>query len=231
MALAFILLLADLVATRSVIHTGDIVRVTADGVQIKVAIGEIMVPKSDIVRVEAPKPATFDTASAAFKAGKFQEAAAGFKAVTDRYAGLNTPWAEEALVRLGEANIGAKNFTEAKRAFDTFKTLYPNSSLAAGMDVKYARVLLEQKDVARATESLEGFLGPFLKRPFLTDDQEVAVAEALVLLGDCRLAAGQLDDALDNYLMVVTLYDSDAERTAEAASKAEALKKRLAEKR
>src|SRR5947209_6935650 len=158
--LAIILLAADVVATRSVIHTGEIVRVSANGVQIKVAVGEITLPKADILKVEASKPAAFDSASAALRAGRFQEAVAGFKSVSDRYAGLSASWAEESLVKLGEASIGAKNFPEAKRAFDNFKTLYPKSPLAAGIDVKYARVLLEQKDTAKAADSLQAFLGP-----------------------------------------------------------------------
>ena len=218
--LAVILLLADMVATRSVIHTGEIMRVSAEGVQIKVAIGEITIPKADIVKVEAAKPAAFDTASAAFKAGKFQDAVAGFRSVAERYAGLNTPWAEESLVKLGEACIGVKNYAEAKKAFDSFKTLYPKSPLAAGMDVKYARVLLEQKDTGKAAESLQSFLAPMLKKDFLSDEQELAVAEALVLLGDCQAADGKPQDALDHYLKVVALYDLDAERAAEAKYKA-----------
>lgn len=218
--LAAILLLADLVATRSVIHTGEIMRVTADGVQIKVAIGEITLPRTDIVRVEATKPAVFDTASAAFKAGKYSEAVAGFKSVSDRYAGLSAPWAEEALVKLGEAQINVKNFSEAKRAFDAFKSLYPKSPLAAGMDVKYARVLLEQKDTGKAVESLQSFLAPMMKKDFLSDEQESAVAEAFVLLGDAQSATGKTEDALDSYLTVVTVYDFDAERAAEAKYKA-----------
>src|SRR5206468_11787097 len=116
--LALILLTADIVATRSVIHTGEIERVTADGVQIKVAIGELTIPKADIVKVEASKPAAFDAAIAALKAGRFQDAVTGFKTVANRYAGLEAPWAEEALVKLGEASIGAKDYAGAKRAFD-----------------------------------------------------------------------------------------------------------------
>jgi len=215
---------ADVVVTKTVTHTGEVVRVTPDGVQMKIKIGEgfgeVTIPKSDIVRVEVQKPAGLDSAVAALKAGKFAEAVTGLKTITDRYAGLNTPWAEEALVKLGDAQIGQKNFSEAKRAFDSFKTLYPKSPMAAGMDVKYARVLLEQKETGKATDSLQAFLDPMLKKPFLTDDQEFAVAEALVLLGDCQLATGKTDDALDNYLKVVTLFDLDADRAAEAKYKA-----------
>jgi TolA-binding protein len=215
---------ADVVVTKTVTHTGEILRVTPDGVQMRVKIGdgfgEVTIPKPDIVRVEVPRPAMFDPSVTALKAGRFAEAVTGLKTITDRYAGLNIPWAEEALVKLGEAYTGQKDFTEAKRTLDSFRTLYPKSPLAAGMDVKYARVLLEQGETAKATESLQAFLDPMLKKAVLADDQEFAVAEALVLLGDCQLATGKTDDALDNYLKVVTLFDLDPDRAAEAKYKA-----------
>jgi tetratricopeptide (TPR) repeat protein len=222
---------ADIVVTKSLIHTGQIMRVEADGVVVKLAIGELTVPKVDIVRVDAEKPAGLDAALAATKAGKFQEAVNGLKPAVDHYAGLPIPWVQDALVRLGDAYIGVKDFAAAKRTFDAFKKLYPTSPLARGLDVKYARVLFEQKDYAKAIEALQSFLDPMLKRDYLTDEQEAAVSEALLLLGDCQQATNASEAALDNYLRVVTLFDVDPDRTTEAKAKADDLKKRLAERR
>jgi TolA-binding protein len=47
-----------------------------------------------------------------------------------------------------------------------------------------------------------------------------AASAALVLLGDCQLAEGKADEAVDNYLTVVTHYDLDSDRAAEAKYKA-----------
>ena len=214
------ILLADVIVTRSLVHTGEIMRADAEGVEIKVAVGELTVPKSDILKIEVAKPVTLDSAAAALKAGKFPDAVSGFKTVTDRYAGLPVPWAEEALMGLGEANIGAKNYPAAQQAFDTFRRLYPKSPLAGRLDVKSARVLFDQGETAKAGESLQAFLKPMLDRSFLSDEQEAIVAEALVLLGDCQLAAGKKIDALDSYLKVVALFDVDTSRAAEAKFKA-----------
>jgi TolA-binding protein len=211
---------ADVITTRSVIHTGEVIRVDVDGVEIRVAIGEITIPKADILKLDVAKPAAVDLATVALKAGKYSDAVTGFKSVADQYAGLATPWAEEALIKLGEANLGAKNYPEAKQAFDNFKRLYPKSPLAGMLDVKYARVLLNQGDAAKATEDLQVYLKPILEKPFLSNEQEVAVTEALVLLGDCQLAAGKNAEALDSYLTVVTLFDLDVDRAAEAKYKA-----------
>src|ERR1043166_4383612 len=120
---------ADIVVTKSLIHTGQIMRVEADGVVVKLAIGELTVPKVDIVRVDAEKPAGLDPALAAAKAGKFQEAVNGLKPAVDRYAGLPIPWVQDALMRLGDAYIAVKDFCAAKRTFDAIKKLYPTSQI------------------------------------------------------------------------------------------------------
>jgi tetratricopeptide (TPR) repeat protein len=210
----------DIIVTKTITHTGEVIGVTASGVQIKVAIGELTIPREDIVSTTIDKPVALDAAVAAAKAQNFQEAVTGLKPIIDHYAGLRLPWVEEAMLRLGDAYIGLKDFASAKRIFDSFKSLYPASPQTAGLDVKYARVLSEQKDYAKALEALNSFLELMLKRDFLTDEQETAVAEALVLRGDCLAATTKRDAALDDYLKVVTLFDYDADRAAEAKYKA-----------
>ena len=219
-ALSISVATADIVTTKSLIHTGQILRVEADGVVVKLPVGELTVPKVDILRVDAEKPAGLDAVLAATKTGEFQEAVIGLKPVVDRYAGLPISWVQESLVRLGEAYIGIKDFATAKRMFDTLKKLYPTSPQAQGLDVKYARVLVEQKDYTQAIDALQSFLGPMLKRDYLTDEQEAAVSEALLLLGDCQQATHASESALDNYLRVVTLFGLDPDRAAEAKYKA-----------
>jgi TolA-binding protein len=212
---------ADLIFTRDgIVHTGEVARVDAEGVFLKLPVGELKLFKTDIARVQIDKPAAYDTAVAALKSQKFSEALNHLKPLVERYSGLSVPWIEQAMLQLGEAYLGVGDSAAAKRTYDAFAKLYPGSPRAAAVEVKYARVLVAQKDCARATELLKKFLEPRLKSHFLTDEQTTAVAEALVLLGDCQRAAGLLNDALDNFLMVLTLFNTDDERTTEAKYKA-----------
>jgi len=211
---------ADIVATHTVINTGDVVKVDADGVEINLPIGQITVPKSDIVSIQIDQPAGFQAGLDALKAQRFQEAVDDLKPLADRYAGLSLPWVQQSLLRLGETYLGLKDFAGAKQSFDTFKTLYPASTDAQGLEVKYARVLVDQKDYTRAAEALQSFLDPLMKRDFLTDEQETAAAEACTLLGDCQAALNKPQEALDDYLKVVTLFNLDPDRVAEAKYKA-----------
>jgi tetratricopeptide (TPR) repeat protein len=211
---------ADIIATRGIVHTGQVVRVVGNGVQIRVGQNEFTALLSDIIRAEIPKPDALDKSLAAFRAGKNQDALTGLRGLVERYGGLPLAWAEEALLRLGEVQIAIKDYAGARKTFDSFKALYPKSSSVAVLDAKYARILFEQRQIDQARQLIEKVLDPLLKREILTEDQEIGAAEALILLGDCNVAAGKLDDALDNYLMVVTLFDVSDDRTAEAKYKA-----------
>jgi len=211
---------ADIIATRGIVHTGKVERVVGTGVQIKVGENEFTALLADIIRADVPKPDGVDKSLAAFRAGKNQDALAGYKAIVERYAGLPLAWAEESLVKLGEVQIALKDFAGAKRTFDSFKTVYAKSPYVAVLDAKYARILFEQKQADQALQLIQGVIDPLLKREFLTEEQESGIADGLILLGDCRAAAGKNDDALDNYLKVVTLFDVDDDQTAEAKYKA-----------
>jgi TolA-binding protein len=211
---------ADIIATHTVINTGDVVRVDADGVEINLAIGQITVPKSDIVSIQVDQPATYQAGLDALKAQRFQEAVNDLKPLADRYAGLSLPWVQQSLLRLGDAYLGLKDFPSAKQEFDAFRAQYPDSPDAQGLDVKYARVMLDQKEYGKAADALQSFLGPLMKRDFLTDEQETAAAEACISLGDCQVAMNKPEDALDSYLKVVTLFNMNPDRAAEAKYKA-----------
>lgn len=210
----------DILVTRGIVHTGQVVKVTAAGVTIKVGDNEFVVPRQDILSADVAKPETVDKSLLAIRSGKAQEALTGLKTVVDRYSGLPLAWVEESLIRLGEVQVVLKDYAGAKKTFDSFKTLYPQSALGGTIDAKYARILFEQGQADKAMSTIQAVLAPLLKRDYLTDEQEAAVAEGLVLQGDCFAAAGKLDDALDSFLKVLTLFDVDADQTVAAKYKA-----------
>jgi len=209
---------ADILVTAGSSYTGQVVKVSGTGVGIKVGENEFTVTLPSILRAEIAKPDAVEKSLTAFRGGKYPEALAGFKSVADRYAGLPLPWAEESLLRLGDTQLALKDYAGAKKTFDTVKGYYPDK--APMLEAKYARMLFVQGQADKAMQTVQAVLDPLLKRDFLTDDQEATVASGLVLLGDCQVAAGKLDDALNDYLKVITLFDVDPDQTAEAKYKA-----------
>ena len=208
----------DILVTAGSSYTGQVVKVNGTGVGIKVGENEFTVALPSIVRAEIAKPDAVEKSLTAFRAGKNAEALTGFKSVAERYAGLPLPWAEESLLRLGDTQLALKDYAGAKKTFDTVKGYYPDK--APMLEAKYARILFAQGQPDKAMQTVQAALDPLLKRDYLTDEQEAAVADGLVLLGDCLVAAGKLDEALDDYLKVVTLFDVDPDQTIEAKYKA-----------
>ena len=211
---------ADTLFTRDIVHTGQVVRVTAAGVVIKVGENEFTVARQDVLSAEIAKPDAVEKSLSVWRAGKNQDALAGLKPITDRYAGLPLPWIEECLIRIGDIQIALKDYVGAKKTFDVFKSLYPQSARAQMADVGNARSLFAQGQTDKAMTAVQAVLDPLLKRDYLTDDQETTVAACLMLLGDCFAAAGRHDDALDSYLKIVALFDTDEDQTATAKYKA-----------
>lgn len=210
---------ADVLQTRTATYTGQVARVEGGAVFIKLQQGEFAVPARDLLRVEVAAPDAYEKGVAAIKAGKFSDAISLLKPLADRFAGLPVVWAMDTLLRLGEAHLDQKDVASAQTAFDMLKKLYPNTPQAQAVDVKNARVLLSLKKYDEAITALKAYLDPQLKKDFLPADQETAVAEALVLMGDVLLGKDKPYEAIDSYLKVVTLYDYDDVREAEARFK------------
>jgi TolA-binding protein len=204
---------------RSVV-TGEVVRVTTQDVILKIAAGEIPVHRADIERMEVARPADVDKAIAALRAQQYADAVKLFKPAVDRYGGLDVAWVQDAVIGLGHAYLGAKDFVSAKKMFDAFKAVYPASPKVASTEVSMIRIQIEQKNYGPASEALHKILDPLRSKQALNDAEEYAMAEGLLLLGECDLAADKTDDALDDYLAVFTLFDADPSLSAEAKFKA-----------
>ncbi|MCX7886388.1 MAG: tetratricopeptide repeat protein [Verrucomicrobiae bacterium] len=210
---------AATIQTRTGVYRGEITHIQAGTVFIKQEQGEFGISIRDILRIELERPAAYDQAVAALRTGKPQDAVAALKPVVDRYAGLPVPWLVEAFLRLGDAYLDLKDTKSAAATFDRLKQLYPSWPQVQAVDVKNARVLLNLQKYDEALKVIKSYLEPQLKKDFLPADQEVIVAEALVIQGDCLLAMQKPYEAMDSYLLVVTLFDYDDARAAEARFK------------
>ncbi len=211
---------ADLVQTADKTYQTEVVRVTADAVVIKTEYGEIPLPRNQITAVQIEEPPLYAASVDVLQAGNYPQAIAGFKSLAERYGGLELKWVENSVLKLADAYLGAGEFLSAKRTYDAFKQMYQGSSALAGMEIKYTRILVAQKKYGQASVSLTAFVEPLLSKKSITQHEEEALSEALLLLGICQQAEGNANDALDSYLAVVALFDVDPELTADARYKA-----------
>ncbi|MBM3860754.1 MAG: tetratricopeptide repeat protein [Verrucomicrobia bacterium] len=217
--LACLVARADMVQTRTAVYKGQVTHVEGNTVFVKLEQGEFGVPLRDIIRVEVDPPPSYEKGLEALKTGKPQEAIAALKPLVDRMVGLPVPWVIDSLLRLGDAYLELKDTKTAAATFDRLKQLYPNSPQVLAVDVKNAHVLFAQKKYDDVMKVIAAYLEPQLKKDFLPPDQETIVAEALLLRGDCLLVMNKPLEAMDSYFLVVTLYDFDDARAAQARFK------------
>ncbi len=212
---------ADVVVERNSQRTEGVVeKIDAQGVLIKLAQGSVTIPLGNLASVEIPRPAALDQGIAHLTDGKFGEAATVFRSLIDRYTMTRIPgltWMTEAILGYGDALLGENKIDQAQRVYEAFEK---NFGAAKEIAVKKAKIHVVQKNYDTARPILEEFVQPLLKVEWLTSAQESLLAEALLLLGDCQRAKSQWNEALDSYLLVVALFDSDANRALEARFKA-----------
>jgi len=195
------------------------VRVEADGVGFKIQIGEIKLFKADIKEVQIDQPSAIEKAVKALRDHQYQAVVGDLKPIVDRYAGmpLGPDWVEESVGNLGDAYVGLKQLDEAQKVYDLYAKFYP---AAIGPKVKSFKIKAERAQCADISGPLKEFLGVYLKKESLSDDVEPAVAEALIVQGDCQRASNKLEDALDSYLLAVTVFNLDEDRASQAKFKA-----------
>ncbi len=211
---------ADIVTTSTMVYTGQVIRVGVDGLTVRVPAGDITLPVAQVVSVEVPMPVAVLAAKQAMQAKDYQGAIKILKPWVDQLGGLQVDWMEDTILLLGDAYAAIPDAANARKIYDLFKQLYPQSPKASLVDGKFARILVEQKKYADALPLLQKFLDPLLAKQSISEDEEQAVAESLLLLGDCQRATGKPDAALDSYLTIVTLFDVEPAITYQARQRA-----------
>lgn len=210
---------SDLVVTSAARYEGTIRRIDANGVEITLATGAVKIALADVRQVDMPKPAALDRGLDHIARNDFTVAIATLQPLVEQFGAVRVAgltWTGDAILALGDAYLGAKKFPEAQRLYDSYGRLF---NAAKEMTVKQARAQVVQDNCQRALEILGGYIDPLLKQEARTSSEERALSEGLLLQADCLFKAGKGWEALDRYLLVVTLFDEDPMQTLEAQLK------------
>jgi len=212
--------LADTIfTTQGARVNGTIVRVAKDAVYIKAGPGETSVPLNQVARIDMPTPADYRTGLAALAKGKHTDAIISFKVLATKYAGLPLLWALDSMSKLADAYIATGDADSARATLENLRKAYPKTSEAENLDIKLARVHTLAKDYTKAVESATPVLNRLMAKPFLSAAEEALVTDGLLVIGDCHLANGKKQEALDAYLKMLALYLVEPSRAAEVQYK------------
>ncbi len=204
---------------------GKIVGYSNGNVQIQVGAGTIGIPAATVTSVVMAAPSEWTAAQAAYARKDYAKALEGTRAVTAKFKGLNTDWARQATGLLGDLYVALNKLPEAEAAYTDYQKLYGAAGGSLQSEVGLARIAVSKKDFDAARSKLEPVVSKALEEKAPPAPATAAIyGQALYLMGTVQEAQGQKKDALENYLLTVTLFYQDAAATAAAQQRADALR-------
>lgn len=198
--------------------------VVGDSVEIRVGAGTIGVPLANVSRVVKDPPTAFHMAVRAYKNGELKKALIGALAVADRWAGLPTPWAQQATGMLGDIYLELGNEKGAEAAYKFFKRKYPGKASLQG-DVGMARLAVSKGEWGKAKKLVEPIIEAALKDPQPSETEGLAYSQAFYVSGQIMEHKDDLAGALQDYLRTVTIFNEDSIAVSSALARADELRK------
>ena len=203
---------------------GQIHGVKADAIRIQIGPAETGIPMSSVASVIMAPPKEYTDALALWQKSDATKTLLLLAPLVEKFNGLPTKWAERGSSLLGEIYIASGQIDKAEAALAAFQKLYPNAGTSA--DVTLAQLAIAKKDYDGARAKLVPIVEK-AKATKLPDSGTGAVyGQALYLLGQVQESSAENAEALENYLLAVTLFHEDEAVAAKAAERANALKEK-----
>lgn len=207
-----------------VAREGQILAVKANAIRIKIGPAETGIPLANVASVTMAPPKAFTEALALWEKGDANQTLKQLAPLVENFNGLPAKWAERAGALLGEVYLAVSQTEKAETAFANFQKNYP--SAAGSADVGLARLAIAKKDYSAARTKLVPIVEQAKATKFPNSNTSAVYGQALYLLGQVQEASAENAEALENYLLAVTLFHEDAAVTARASERAEALKEK-----
>lgn len=167
------------------------------------------IPLAQVARVVVDKPAEFDQAVAQIKARQFEQAISTLEKIIRRYKRMN--WDAEAARVMAEACLVSNNPKKAVSAMESLFAVVSRDQVPATLQMTYWKALLASGATDQLQKELDKVIGA---------GAPDMVATAYVIRGNAFLKAGQEDEALSDFLKVITLFQNQKEVQPEALFKA-----------
>lgn len=189
---------------------GTDIRARSDGtITLMTAQGQVVYQRGQYQRAEAARPADFDRALQLARQNKFDEALALLSKVIQDYRFLN--WDNQARALSAQVELSKGDAAAAVRSYEQLFQSAPDARRDEAATWNYMRALLGAKQY----DKLETQLGDLVEKGSRTD-----AARAQVMRGDAKMAQGQVEPAVMDYLRSALLFDSEKAVLPEALLKA-----------
>jgi TolA-binding protein len=198
--------------------------IKAGVLKIKVGPAETGIQMANVASVVMAPPKAYAETLAAWQAGDANKTIALLVPLAANFNGLPTDWAEHASALLGEAFLAAGQTDKAEAAFADFQKSYPAATTAA--DVGLAQLAIVKKDFSGARARLLPIVEKAKSTKLAAPGECAVFGQSLFLLGLVQEASAENSEAMENYLLVTTLFHEDKAVAQKAAEHADALAKK-----
>ena len=203
---------------------GQILGLKADSLRIKIGPAETGIPMANVTSVTMAAPKAYADALGFWQKGDAAKTLPVLAPLVENFNGLPTSWAERASALLGEVYLATSQIDKAEAAFAAFQKLYPNAG--SGADVGLARLAIAKKDYDGARVKLVPIVEKAKATKFPDSGTSAVYGQALYLLGQVQESSAENAEALEKYLLDVTLFHDDQAVVAKATERANALKEK-----
>lgn len=200
---------------------GLVTGVRAGAVRIKVGPAETAIPLANIQSVDMPAPADYTAAVEAWQKGDAAAALSKLEPVAANFEGLPVEWAERAASLLPEIYLAEDRMADAEQAFAKFQQLFPGAGSSS--DLLAARMAIFKGDFSTARGKLEPIAAESRQILLPAGPKAASMSQALFLMGQVHENANEKSEALENYLLVTTLFKNDPSSVSRAADRVRAL--------
>ncbi len=216
-----------IVTSRGETIEGKIVKLTPSGAPVvRMANGiETAVPKESIrYPILMQPPPGLDEARKALAAEQYPQVIAAIEKDVQAFAGLQVDWVIEALGLVADAYLATGKKSEAGAIYRKMETDYADSPYAVKAKIGLAKISVSVNRLPEAEAALKPILENAAKQLAPPPAEQRVYADAAFVMGQLEEARGNKQEALENYMRVVTLYPLSPSLTAQAEARVKALR-------
>ncbi len=200
---------------------GEVLGVSDGKVTLKSGPVQTAIPLDQVESVIKQAPPALAQAQATKASGNAAGALIEVRPIVAKFSGLPVPWVGQAYALLGDSLLELDQVAEAERIFAQFTELYPEAGDLSAVSI--ARLDVAKDDFAAAKTKLEPIIAEASQVKSAESAKSSTYGRAFLLMGQVRESEGDLQQALEDYLMTVTVFYADAAAVADAMARADVL--------
>ncbi|MEO0454321.1 MAG: hypothetical protein AAFY98_09310 [Verrucomicrobiota bacterium] len=209
-------------------RVGTIMGLTKNGnrslLNFKFEGGQVPIPMKNVRTIELEERPQFAEGKERYEANEFEEAIKILRPLVNSYAGIESGWVAEALGMLTDSLIQTGKTFAAKEWGERLQELYPDSPYRLKGEITRARTMFRPDKVDGAIEILNKVLEELPKKA-VHDPATMRVYSSLhTAFAEAHEIKGNKQEALQNYLLVATVYYQPESKAADALKNADRLR-------